>query len=100
MNLPPGSIFVHRNLGGLVNHKDLNVMSCLEYALVLGVKHVIVCGHYNCGACCFTCALRCITVRHAHLPLPHSPAQPWSPAMAYSYRRWPLSVCWLYAPCA
>lgn len=50
MNLPPGSVFVHRNLGGLVNHKDLNVMSCLEYALVLGVKHVIVCGHYNCGA--------------------------------------------------
>lgn len=51
MNLPPGSVFVHRNLGGLVNHKDLNVMSCLEYALHLGVKHVIVCGHYNCGAC-------------------------------------------------
>lgn len=51
MNLPPGSVFVHRNLGGLVNHKDLNMMSCLEYALVLGVKHVIVCGHYNCGAC-------------------------------------------------
>ncbi len=50
MNLPPGSVFVHRNLGGLVNHKDLNMMSCLEYALVLGVKHVIVCGHYNCGA--------------------------------------------------
>ncbi|CAK0785899.1 hypothetical protein CVIRNUC_009112 [Coccomyxa viridis] len=51
MDLPPGSIFVHRNLGGLVNHKDLNAMSCLEYALVLGVKHVIVSGHYNCGAC-------------------------------------------------
>ena len=50
MDLPPGSIFVHRNLGGLVNHKDLNAMSCLEYALVLGVKHVIVSGHYNCGA--------------------------------------------------
>ena len=49
MDLPPGSIFVHRNLGGLVNHKDLNAMSCLEYALVLGVKHVIVSGHYNCG---------------------------------------------------
>ena len=50
MDLAPGSIFVHRNLGGLVNHKDLNAMSCLEYALVLGVKHVIVSGHYNCGA--------------------------------------------------
>ena len=46
-NTQSGEIFVHRNL---VIHTDLNMMSVVEYAIVhLGVKHVIVCGHYGCG---------------------------------------------------
>lgn len=50
MGAEPGEVFIHRNVANLVNSTDLNVMSVINYAVrQLGVKHVVVCGHYNCG---------------------------------------------------
>jgi len=50
MGLEPGDVFVHRNVANLVNNTDLNVMSVINFAVKhLGVKHIVVCGHYDCG---------------------------------------------------
>ncbi|MCY3555041.1 MAG: carbonic anhydrase [Gemmatimonadetes bacterium] len=51
MGAGPGEVFVHRNVGNLVASEDPNTGSAVIYGVeYLKVGHIVVCGHYDCGA--------------------------------------------------
>jgi carbonic anhydrase len=63
----PGELSVHRNIANMVLSVDFNMISVIQYAVdVLKVKHVIVCGHYNCGG-----------VKHAMTEYDFGPINKW-----------------------
>lgn len=50
LDLPPGNVFVHRNIANIIADTDLSSLSVIEFAVkYLKVDHVVVCGHTECG---------------------------------------------------
>ncbi|WP_119155858.1 carbonate dehydratase [Caldimonas tepidiphila] len=50
VGLLPGELFVHRNVGNVVVHSDLNCLSVMQFAIdKLQVRHILVVGHSNCS---------------------------------------------------
>ncbi|KAJ7343306.1 carbonic anhydrase [Mycena albidolilacea] len=65
----PGEIFVHRNIANQFHLDDNSVQSVLTYAVNhLGVQHVVIVGHTECGgaAACFGAA--CSAQFNPHAP--------------------------------
>ena len=45
VGLSPGDVFVHRNVGNVVAHSDMNIQTVIAYAVrFLKVEHIIVTG--------------------------------------------------------
>ncbi len=53
----PGDLFVHRNVANIVAYNDINIASVIQFATVnLGIRDIVVCGHYGCGGIKAACA--------------------------------------------
>lgn len=64
LGLGAGDLFVHRNIANVVHTTDHSLNAVIQYAVEhLHVKHIIVCGHYDCGG------IKAATLPHGNGPL-------------------------------
>ncbi|KAL9609141.1 MAG: hypothetical protein Q9167_006069 [Letrouitia subvulpina] len=50
LGLKPGDVFVHRNIANVLSPHDISSQAVIFFAVnALKVKHVVLCGHTNCG---------------------------------------------------
>ncbi|CAL1697429.1 unnamed protein product [Somion occarium] len=71
----PGDIFVHRNVANQVHLHDDNVLSVIQYAVdAVGVEHIIIAGHTNCGG---AAACHAAAQSNAASPAPSTPLGRW-----------------------
>ncbi|MGQ0699221.1 MAG: carbonic anhydrase [Panacagrimonas sp.] len=50
VDMPPGEVFVHRNVANVVAHSDINCQSVIQFAVErIKIKHIMVVGHYGCS---------------------------------------------------
>lgn len=76
MGAKPGEVFVHRNVANLVVSTDSNLNAVIQFALEqLHVKHIVVCGHYECGG-----------VKAAMTPGDHGQLNSWLQSVRDVYR--------------
>lgn len=48
--LDRGDAFVHRNIANQAKLSDTSIQAAISFAVdSLGVRHIVVCGHYGCG---------------------------------------------------
>ncbi len=67
LGLGAGDLFVHRNIANVVNLTDHSLNAVIQFAVEnLKVKHIIVCGHYDCGG-----------IKAALAPHDHGPLHSW-----------------------
>lgn len=60
----PGTLFMHRNIANLAMPEDAGFQATLEYAVqVLGIRDVVVAGHYGCGGVYSACTVSDIPER-------------------------------------
>ncbi len=46
----PGGLYIHRNVGNLVQFDDLNLQAVIQYAVEeLEVPNIVLCGHHGCA---------------------------------------------------
>ncbi|WP_025733723.1 carbonic anhydrase [Carnimonas nigrificans] len=50
LDVPPGTVFVHRSVANVIYNNDVNTMAAVEFAVdSLKVRDILVVGHYGCG---------------------------------------------------